>query len=190
MTEEQIKKEYLETDRTMKEAGKILGVEASTLCQFMKRHGIKAKPSNWKGVAWNSGKTYKDDARILAKEKHPRYIDGRTYASDFFALKKELLPAECYLCNKEGRMLHHMDGDKNNNSTENIKVLCPSCHTILHNERRGISEYTFKCGWCDREITIYNRKKNLPICCSLKCKAKYQYHISKKGAMYERNNRN
>lgn len=29
--------------------------------------------------------------------------------------------------------LHHIDGDRNNNSLDNLQVLCPNCHSQTHN---------------------------------------------------------
>ncbi|MCK9461453.1 MAG: hypothetical protein M0R80_17620 [Proteobacteria bacterium] len=189
MTEEQVKKEYIDTNRTMKEASTILGVTPPVLCRFMKKHKMRSKASNWKGIAWNSGKTYKDDPRILAKDKHPKYITGNSYESDFHRLKKILLPDKCS-CGEEGKILHHIDKNKKNNSVNNIQILCPSCHTTFHNKERGVHKYTFNCKWCGKEKTIYSNKKYFPACCSLSCKAKYQYHISKVGYVYEHNKKN
>jgi len=30
-------------------------------------------------------------------------------------------------------VLHHIDGDKENNNPENIMILCETCHRMLHN---------------------------------------------------------
>lgn len=31
--------------------------------------------------------------------------------------------------------LHHMDGDRNNNSLDNLQILCPNCHALTDNFR-------------------------------------------------------
>jgi hypothetical protein len=72
----------------------------------------------------------------LAKEKHPRYIDGRSYPSDYFEMKETLLPTSCADCDNNAVLLHHIDFDIHNNKGDNLVPLCLSCHTIRHNKER------------------------------------------------------
>jgi hypothetical protein len=137
--ERKIKKEklydlYILKDLSMKEVAETLGVGVGTVHRHIHKEEIPIKPTPEK--AWNSGKTYKDDKRILAKERHPRYIDGRTYPSDFDEMKKSLLPAVCEMCGEDAGCLHHIDTDIHNNKEGNLQPLCKSCHTILHNKKR------------------------------------------------------
>lgn len=189
LTKEIIEKEYISSNRTMKEVSRYLGISPQTLCSYIKKLNIKSKPSNWKGKAWNSGITYKEDKRILAKDKHPRYKGGKGYCSDFHHLRSKLLPNKCEICNKEGELLHHKDKNKNNNNIKNIQVLCFSCHTRLHDLERGRIEKIFKCAWCGKEKTLYSNNNWCPECCSLKCKSLYQYHIKKNSGIYIKNNK-
>ena len=48
-----------------------------------------------------------------------------------YALKH--FPNECYLCGDNGRLIvHHKDHNRENNTIENLSILCFSCHNILH----------------------------------------------------------
>lgn len=136
MIKQDVIKEYLNTNRTMKEAAAVLVTSPASLCRFIKENGLPSKKSNWKGVAWNSGKTYEDDPRILAKESHPRYIDGRTYTSDFYRLRDKHLPDDCIICRESADTLHHIDHNKDNNREDNLIPICSSCHSTYHNKFR------------------------------------------------------
>lgn len=40
----------------------------------------------------------------------------------------------CTVCGAEGEVqIHHVDGDRNNNSLENLEPVCGSCHYKIHN---------------------------------------------------------
>lgn len=36
--------------------------------------------------------------------------------------------------------IHHIDGDKTNNTIENLQILCPNCHALTDNYRRKKSK--------------------------------------------------
>lgn len=125
---------YIIKDLGMKEVADMLGVGVGTIHRHIHKEGIEIRQAP--EHSWNSGKTYKDDSRILAKRRHPRYTDGHSYPSDFHRLKKVLLPCSCEVCGKVATLLHHIDKNKHNNLLENLKPLCGSCHTTLHNKER------------------------------------------------------
>ena len=70
---------------------------------------------------------------IIAEGKHPQYQS--------FKLKKRLYEeglktANCELCNISNWLgnpisleLHHVDGNRQNHSLNNLKLLCPNCHS-------------------------------------------------------------
>lgn len=35
--------------------------------------------------------------------------------------------------------LHHIDGNPNNNALENLQILCPNCHSQVHNYYKGMN---------------------------------------------------
>ena len=75
---------------------------------------------------------HKDLAQTYMKEIRPsHYGEGRDYRTLAF----KHYPAECSVCrysNKEALEVHHIDKDRNNNSIENLQILCANCHTLLH----------------------------------------------------------
>jgi len=137
-------------------------------------------PINKREKAWNSGKTYKDDSRILAKENHPRHKKTIYYNSDFKRIRKKMLPCDCSRCNKSAKLIHHKDGDVFNNLKENLEPLCKSCHTTLHNKQRGITTYKHNCEWCNKEFIVYHNRKCKQKFCSLHCKSKWYYEYGSK----------
>lgn len=72
-----------------------------------------------------------------------------TYNNDYFTKKLGQLiyerdDKECQLCvkcdgekNRSKLCIHHIDEDCNNNTADNLVLLCRSCHSYLH----GLSEY-------------------------------------------------
>jgi len=83
-------------------------------------------------------------------EKNINWKDGRKqglgYPRDFIKLRKRILNmiSTCSLCRDQIKnqtpskhlVVHHKDGDINNNQLNNFQVLCNSCHRKVH--RRGM----------------------------------------------------
>ena len=114
-----------------KQAG---GTQAHII-KAIKREGLDT--SHFKGKAWNKGKTYP------AKYPTEDYLSNSRYITSD-RLKKRLIK-EKYLeekCNHCGLIrwmdrtipleLHHKDCDHHNNSLDNLEILCPNCHALVH----------------------------------------------------------
>ena len=77
---------------------------------------------------------------VCTSESHSRVKASRTASSN------------CELCGAAGRLhVHHVDNNPLNNSPDNLRTLCPSCHRKCHSnnfvptgERRQV------CMYCDR----------------------------------------
>ena len=71
-------------------------------------------------------------------------------------LKKHLIAARGHRCeqckNTEWMQypipleVHHKDGDRTNNSPENLSLLCPNCHSLTDNYRGRKSAQVKVCG--------------------------------------------
>lgn len=80
-------------------------------------------------------------------------------------IKKELLKNECYSCglkavwNGESIVLQldHINGNHKDNRLENLRILCPNCHsqTKTHSGKR--LKRTYYCTSCNKEYAGYGR---------------------------------
>lgn len=81
---------------------------------------------------------------------------------NFYDLKKKVKLNQyyCNRCNSSSNLeIHHIDHNRNNDSLQNLEILCKSCHSIEHkrweNFGREINAYN---GFPVEEIKYYNRK--------------------------------
>ena len=102
--------------------------------------------SHMTGKGWSRGRRVERAALPLEKV----LVAGRWVASD--TLKKRLFKAglkhaACEICGwaeraPDGRIpveLDHINGDKNDNRIENLRILCPNCHS-LQPTHRGLNK--------------------------------------------------
>ncbi len=103
----------------------------------------KIDTSHLKGSAWNKGLRGLQKSSIPLKEVLCR---GTTYQS--FKLKQRLFVSGikkpvCELCGwakhaMDGRLpleLDHVNGDRYDNRLENLRILCPNCHSLQPTHR-------------------------------------------------------
>jgi 5-methylcytosine-specific restriction endonuclease McrA len=101
--------------------------------------------SHFTGTAWTKGRPRRDLALPLADI----LVEGSTYGSARLRerlVAEGLLIAECAECGAtqwrgERLPLHldHINGDHTDNRLENLRILCPNCHSIMKTwcNRRG-----------------------------------------------------
>lgn len=92
--------------------------------------------SHFTGMAWAKGRKRRDLALSLAEI----LVQGSTYGSsrlrERLVAEGLLLPlcAECSLTEWRGERLplhlDHINGDHTDNRLENLRILCPNCHSI------------------------------------------------------------
>lgn len=74
---------------------------------------------------------------------------------------------ECVICGDAGELVaHHVDGDRSNNSPENLRPMCRSCHRSVHNGGEGFEEWTDKLperSVIDRSDTMKVRPREVEI---------------------------
>lgn len=98
---------------------------------------------HFKGRAWNKGLKIKGVPRIPLEK-----ILVRNSSFQSFKLKKRLFaaklkPMRCEECgwaktNSEGYLpleLDHINGDSRDNRLENLRILCPNCHSLKPTHR-------------------------------------------------------
>jgi hypothetical protein len=72
-------------------------------------------------------------------ENHPSYKNGESRYRTFKFNSVEF--PECEICgfdNKVALDVHHKDGNRKNNSLDNLQILCCNCHAIEHRINRDV----------------------------------------------------
>ena len=111
------------------------GNNYSTIKNIIKELGIDT--SHILGIAHLKGKKKKTKPRIPTKEL---LVKGKIRASHKVKLRlinEGLLKELCYVCSithwngsKLSLQLDHIDGDNTNNELNNLRLLCPNCHSL------------------------------------------------------------
>ena len=58
--------------------------------------------------------------------------------------KYRQIQPQCEKCGSiDDLQVHHIDENRNNNKSDNLIVLCRSCHSIVHNRRKNILKYRY-----------------------------------------------
>ena len=101
-------------------------------------------------------------------------------------LEKNLLSYECYMCKNKGEwlgktlslQLDHINGINNDNRIENLRFLCPNCHSQTETYCGKHKKKTYKCLDCDKFI---NKNHNRCKKCSsiINGRAKRKFEITK-----------
>ena len=83
--------------------------------------------SHFKGQGWNKDNYNYDTFKKATKKKN-----GKSTRKALIALRGE--KCECcgltkWLEKPINLEVHHLDGDRSNNSLENLQLLCPNCHS-------------------------------------------------------------
>lgn len=56
--------------------------------------------------------------------------------------------SECTVCGAvEGIVVHHVDGERENNSLENLIPVCTGCHSDIHGRKERVSGWVKKLGY-------------------------------------------
>lgn len=75
----------------------------------------------------------KDTAQSYMKEIQPAHYGSGTssYRERAFRHYKNVCN-NCGYSNKDALEVHHKDKNRDNNSIENLEILCANCHTLIH----------------------------------------------------------
>lgn len=180
-------KENLET--IVKGSNSIAGV-----CRGL---GVSTRGGNFKTVKKYINLHKIDTSHFLTKEQHVKLMiqSNTTPTEDVFcvnsrvsqsSLRKavvrgEVIPYRCNKCKNEGEwqgeelvlQLDHVNGVPNDNRIENLRFLCPNCHTQTKTwgiKNKGVYKgKTNKCE-CGKEIT--KGAKKCPSCCNSRINVK------------------
>lgn len=98
--------------------------------------------SHFKGRGWNKGLSFPPKRSVGEYLSNKKSITS--YKLKNRLLKEGLLLHMCSKCMLRTWLekpipleLHHIDGNSNNNTYENLELLCPNCHTFTSTYRRA-----------------------------------------------------
>lgn len=119
---------------SMAEAARILNIPFSTFKRIAQKLGCY-KTNQF----WNKGKTIFDDNRISKIKKEEIFIKNSIIKrpSGHKEKLKEIIGYKCNKCGLENEwqgktivlQLDHINGDNKDNRIENLRFLCPNCHS-------------------------------------------------------------
>ena len=107
---------------------KAVGGNYANMRRLLQR--LEVDTSHWTGQGWNKDKQLKDWSeytRVSNLKKHLVSERGTTC---------EVCENESWLSKPIPLEVHHLDGDRTNNSLENLQLLCPNCHSQTDNWRK------------------------------------------------------
>lgn len=99
--------------------------------------------SHFKGRTWNKGLKVKGVPRIPLEKVLIRNSSFQSFKLKNRLFNSKLKPMRCEECgwaemSADGRLpleLHHVNGDNRDNRIENLRILCPNCHSLKPSHR-------------------------------------------------------
>lgn len=150
-------------------------VETGNTCTRLKNKIIECgiDISHWTGALWSKGKTVLDDPRLRKYKSNEEIFvqDSNASASYVRSLifKKNLLEYKCQICLIQpvwnGRQLNfqldHINGDRKDHRLDNLRWICPNCHSQTDTFCSRNSSFSSKKKVTDEElINALNESKN------------------------------
>lgn len=101
---------------------------------------LNLNTEHFNGQSWNKGKTY-GPKRPLSEYLSNKYT-VKSYSLRERLLRENIFPHQCMHCKLTEWIdspipleLHHINGTHDDNSIDNLQLLCPNCHTLTDNYR-------------------------------------------------------
>lgn len=101
---------------------------------------LQLDTTHWTGQLWNKGKSSLDDNRLRKKPVDQIFADNSNASASYvrkLVLTKNLIEYKCESCNlidnwngkRLNLQLDHINGKRNDHRLENLRWLCPNCHS-------------------------------------------------------------
>lgn len=128
---------YIDEGKTQREIANVVGCSLKPIQTAMKNFGIDSRKSikranvnlgefSW---SWKGGKSTTKAGYVLVRaEGHPRATKRGFYVFEHIVVMENKLGR--YLV--DGEVIHHVDGNKKNNSIENLELTSPNEHIEHH----------------------------------------------------------
>lgn len=103
------------------EIGRRIGTTSSKVSAFLKKHGIERTPFRQameNNPAWRGGRVIDPDGYVLVKAPDHPYKDRHGYVREH----RLVMEATLGRCLTREETVHHKDGDKENNSSDNLQL--------------------------------------------------------------------
>lgn len=134
-------KESVESSLSMNSAAKKLKMSPVSFRRIAMKYGLYRPNMAGKGIPNSKPRADITPLDEILEGKHPKYQTNR--------IKKRLIEIgilrdECSECGWAKKIpgekfstceLHHIDGNNKNHKIENLKILCPNCHSLTPNYR-------------------------------------------------------
>jgi hypothetical protein len=134
---EQIFIEVCNNSRSMAQAAIVLKMNYKTLSNHAKRLGCFKTNQAGNGISKSAKSKIIPMEEIFSGQK-----SFQSHKLKKRLLKEQYKPHQCERCklttwenNIIPLELHHVDGNRYNNSLENLQLLCPNCHALTDNYR-------------------------------------------------------
>jgi Zn finger protein HypA/HybF involved in hydrogenase expression len=152
------------------------GGNHETVKKFAKNLGIDV--THFKGMGWNKNGVSKTALTYDEVFQYGKILKGETLKNNLLKYKKmEYRCAECgnngVWRDKEIKLeVDHIDGDNKNNTIENLRFLCPNCHSQTPTFRGRGRQWTkpYCCKECNKKINKKFNKSGICIECQKKAK--------------------
>jgi hypothetical protein len=135
-------RQMYEDGATQTEIGERLGVSQKVIWRHMKNHGIKARvaakrnqygPNN---DSWKGGRIITDNGYIAIKTpSHPRAKNCGDYVYEHILVMEKHIGRKLKWCGRghpDTEIVHHINGDKQDNRIENLMIVNFAEHMKIH----------------------------------------------------------